>query len=58
VTFVDGNLNVEGCKCDSPEPLPNGQRRECEMPCWQRVGMTSSPCCPDCPPLPTSEGES
>lgn len=23
----------------------------CEMPCWQRVGLTSKPCCVGCAPL-------
>jgi hypothetical protein len=40
--FLDGNASVPGCKCNPT----------CEMPCWQRVGLTSEPCCFDCPPLP------
>lgn len=43
--FVDGTgvtAGTEGCKCG----------RACEMPCWQRVGITTSPCCEACPPLP------
>lgn len=28
---------------------------DCEMPCWQRIGMTTDPCCPDCGPLPPIE---
>lgn len=43
--FADGNHNVPGCKCG-----PN-----CEMPCWQRVGLTSLACCPGCPDLETPE---
>ena len=41
---------TEGCRCDT------GSRR-CEMPCWQRIGLTSSPCCSDCAPLPEVEDE-
>lgn len=43
--FVDGKVNVVGCQCDKDGRL-------CEWPCWQRVGLTSVPCCPECPPLP------
>lgn len=42
--FVDGDRvtpGTEGCKC--------GPR--CEFPCWQRLGLTETPCCPDCSPL-------
>jgi hypothetical protein len=43
--FIDGNLNVPGCNCTP----------ECEMPCWQRVGLTGDGCCdkshPPCPAL-------
>lgn len=38
--FVDGH--PPECRCG----------RDCEMPCWQRVGLTSQPCCKGCPPLP------
>lgn len=46
--FVDGNRvtpGTEKCKCGP----------ECEMPCWQRIGLTDQPCCPDCGPLPPKE---
>lgn len=39
--FVDGNTNVRGCACGP----------ECEFPCWQRVGLTTDPCCETCPTL-------
>lgn len=41
--------------CDSPVPLDFGEKRDCEWPCWQRIGLTAQPCCPDCPPLPDPE---
>lgn len=40
--FIDGNRNVPGCVCTA----------ECEMPCWQRVGLPTEPCCEGCPALP------
>lgn len=55
MSFIDGTRITPGtelCKCDSPETLPNGRRRDCEWPCWQRIGLTTSPCCVDCPTLP------
>jgi hypothetical protein len=55
MTFIDGSRitpGTEKCMCDSTVPLPFGQQRDCEFPCWQRLGLTSSPCCPDCAPLP------
>lgn len=54
MTFIDGSRVTPGtdrCMCDSPEPRPDGRRRDCEMPCWQRLGLTEIPCCPDCAPL-------
>jgi hypothetical protein len=39
---------TEECHCDE-------DGRECEFPCWQRIGLTSQPCCPDCAPLPDPE---
>lgn len=65
--FVDGKDtgSTPGCRCDGPCPeCPPGKPRKncrvcggygtlcCEMPCWQRLGETSEPCCPGCPPLP------
>jgi hypothetical protein len=48
VVFFDGVR--PGCRCDqNPEP--------CEMPCWQRVGLTAEPCCPGCAPLPALDDE-
>lgn len=51
--FVDGSRvtpGTEKCMCDT------GHRR-CEFPCWQRIGLTTDPCCPDCAPLPSIEDE-
>ena len=51
MTFLDGSRvtpGASGCKCDSKEPRPDGKPRDCEFPCWQRVGMTDQPCCPGC----------
>jgi len=48
--FVDGNRvtpGTEKCRCTI----------ECEWPCWQRLGLTAEPCCPDCAPLPEPEPE-
>ncbi len=56
--FADGSRatpGTEGCKCDSKGPCPDGKPRNCEFPCWQRLGMTSEPCCPDCAPLEEDE---
>lgn len=68
--FADGKDAgpTPGCRCDGPCPeCPPGKPRKscplcqgtgslcCEMPCWQRVGLTSSPCCPGCPPLSEPE---
>lgn len=42
--FLDGTNvtpGTEGCVCGP----------ECEFPCWQRLGLTSSPCCSGCAPL-------
>lgn len=39
-TFIDGN--GPGCKCSAA----------CEMPCWQRVGLTEQKCCLGCVDLP------
>lgn len=41
--FVDGN--PPGCKCGP----------DCEMPCWQRLGLTDQKCCAGCPDLPKEE---
>jgi hypothetical protein len=30
-----------GCHCTA----------SCEFPCWQRVGLTSDPCCKQCAPI-------
>jgi hypothetical protein len=56
--------STPGCACDGPCPeCPSGKPRKscslcegtgklcCEFPCWQRVGLTSEPCCPGCAPL-------
>lgn len=51
--LIDGSRvtpGTEGCKCDSG-PLPDGSPRECEMPCWQRLGGDMPACCDDCAPL-------
>jgi hypothetical protein len=68
--FADGKDagSTPGCCCDGPCPeCPSGKPRKncaicegygtvcCEMPCWQRIGLTSEPCCPGCPPLPEPE---
>jgi hypothetical protein len=45
--FLDGSRTTpgtEGCRCDT-------DGRVCSWPCWQRIGLTSEPCCPDCAPL-------
>lgn len=56
MTFIDGSRitpGTEKCMCDSRQPLPFGEPRQpCEWPCWQRIGLTETPCCPDCPTLP------
>jgi hypothetical protein len=62
--------STPGCRCDGPCPeCPSGKPRNdcpicegygtvcCEMPCWQRVGLTSEPCCPGCPPLPEPDDQ-
>ena len=49
--FLDGSRvtpGTEKCKCDT-------DGRRCEFPCWQRLGVTDTPCCPDCAPLPAVE---
>ena len=49
--LMDGSRVTPGtdkCQCDK-------DGRTCEMPCWQRIGLTSRPCCPGCPPLPDSD---
>lgn len=51
--FVDGSRvtpGSEGCRCDT-------DGRVCEFPCWQRLGLTPDPCCPDCAPLDEPEPE-
>lgn len=69
--FVDGTRVTPGserCYCDGPCPeCPSGKPRKncricdgygtlcCEFPCWQRIGLTSEPCCPSCAPLPEPE---
>jgi hypothetical protein len=53
MTFVDGTritAGSEGCVCDRG-PAP------CEFPCWQRIGLTATPCCPGCARLPEPEPE-
>lgn len=45
--MLDGSRitpGTEDCKCDTGS-------RSCEFPCWQRVGLTTDLCCPDCAPL-------
>lgn len=32
--IVDGNMNYPSCKCG----------HDCEMPCWQLVGLSDEPC--------------
>jgi hypothetical protein len=52
MTFVEGTritAGSEGCVCDRG-PTP------CEFPCWQRIGLTATPCCPGCARLPEPEG--
>jgi hypothetical protein len=47
--FVDGDRvtpGTERCVCGP----------ECEFPCWQRLGLTSEPCCPGCARLPDYGG--
>lgn len=36
-----------GCRCST----------DCEFPCFQRVGLTSEPCCSGCRPLPSMSEE-
>lgn len=55
MTLVDGSAVQRGCMCDSHVPRPDGRERDCAMPCWQRIGMTETPCCSDCAPLPRVE---
>ena len=46
--FLDGSRvtpGTEKCRCDT-------DGRRCEFPCFQRLGLTSDPCCDDCAPLP------
>lgn len=45
--FLDGALNTPGCVCGP----------DCEMPCWQLVGLTDDPCgaC-GCPAARPDEG--
>lgn len=53
MTFADGTRvtpGSEGCHCDE-------DGRVCEFPCWQRIGLTAEPCCPNCAPLPEPEPE-
>ena len=45
MTLLDGN--PVGCNCT----------RDCEWPCFQRVGLTEFPCCKQCAPLPDPEGK-
>lgn len=43
-TFLDGDRvtpGTEKCVCGS----------DCEFPCWQRLGLTTTPCCKGCAPL-------
>lgn len=57
-TFIDGSRitpGTERCMCDSKVPRPDGRPRDCEFPCFQRIGLTTDPCCPDCAPLPGDE---
>ena len=67
MSFVDGTRitpGTERCMCDTGCTGCAGAgcatcrgtgSRQCEFPCWQRVGLTSSPCCVDCPTLPDPE---
>lgn len=70
--FADGKDtgSTPGCHCDGPCPeCPPGKPRKncpiceghgtlcCEFPCWQRIGLTSEPCCSSCAPLPEPEPE-
>lgn len=32
--ILDGDMNYPSCRCT----------RDCEMPCWQLVGLTDQPC--------------
>lgn len=41
---------VNGCDCTRMTPVCICGPK-CEMPCWQRLGITDHPCCPGCPPL-------
>jgi hypothetical protein len=43
--FLDGN--PPGCVCTA----------RCEMPCWQRVGLTDQACCSGCAPLGAVDDE-
>ncbi len=46
ITYYCGK--TKGCHCDKDGKF-------CEWPCWQRIGLTSEPCCKDCAPLPKVE---
>jgi hypothetical protein len=48
MTFLDGNRVTPGTECCVCGP-------DCEFPCWQRVGLTTQPCCPGCPPLASDD---
>lgn len=42
--FMDGDRvtpGTERCVCGP----------DCEFPCWQRIGLTETPCCKGCAPL-------
>jgi hypothetical protein len=44
-TSTAGGILIDGpppgCVCN----------KDCGFPCWQRVGLTTIPCCVACPPL-------
>lgn len=50
MNFFDGTgvtPGTEGCKCGP----------SCEFPCWQRLGLTTDPCCDTCAPLVSDDAE-
>lgn len=49
-----GSDKLSGGRCEACDGYGT---RCCEMPCWQRLGLTAEPCCPDCPALPEPEPE-
>lgn len=44
--FIDGKVNTPACNCGP----------DCEMPCWQRVGIADACKGCGCPPFEGDEG--